>query len=110
MTERIINEYGFPFIDLQSRMNEIGLNTAHDFYNEHHLNIYGQRKVSDYLGRLTTETFSIVPMAQNENNTRRWKEAAACTYEYFTLAEQAIQVENEIWLDELANEWLFRQR
>lgn len=110
MTESIIKEYGFPFIDLQSRMDEIGLSTAHDFYNEHHLNIYGQKKVSDFLGKLTTEVFSIIPMAQSEKNMRRWQEAAACTYEYFALADQSIQAGNEIWLDELANEWLFRQR
>ena len=108
MTESIIGEYGFPFIDLQSRMEEINLDVTRDFYNEHHVNVYGQRKITEFFGRLTTQTLGVVPMAQSENNARRWQEAAENTRQYFVLAEQAIQDGNEIWLDETLDDWLFR--
>ncbi|MBR5225636.1 MAG: hypothetical protein IKV90_08245 [Clostridia bacterium] len=110
MTESIITEYGFPFIDLQTRMEEIGIDVTRDFYNEHHVNVRGQKKITEFFGALTTQTLGVVPMAQSEKNARRWEEAAENTQQYFALAEQALDSGSEIWLDELCDEWLFRNR
>ncbi len=110
MVKDVIGEYGYPFIDLQKRMDAIGIDVTRDFYNEHHVNVFGQRKITDYFGLLTRDTFGVEAMAQSEENARRWEEAAENTYQYFALAEQEIAAGNEIWLDETLDEWLFREK
>ena len=108
MVGGIIESCGYPFLNLQERMEEIGIDVRRDFYNSHHLNIYGREKVTDFLGSYTLDVLGVVPMAQSAQNAQRWQEAAACAKESFALVERAIADDNPIWLDELSDEWLFR--
>ncbi len=108
MVSGIVESRGYRFFDLQKDFDAIGLDVTRDFYNSHHLNVYGQRKVTDYFGRLTFDTLGVAPMPQTAENARAWTEAAACAQAFYTLADQAIQENNPIWIDELADEWLFR--
>lgn len=62
----IVQEYGFEYLDFERDFAMTGLDTAKDFYNLEHLNIYGQQKFTafftDYLKEhygLTTHTFSV---------------------------------------------------
>lgn len=105
----IVQERGYRFLDLQNSMQEIGIDVTRDFYNSHHLNIYGQQKVTDYFCDIALHTLCLTPMTQSEENQRSWQEAAACAREFHAIVDQAIQDGNPIWIDELADEWLFRQ-
>lgn len=45
----IIEERGYPFINTELLKEEIGLDMQKDFYNNGHLNLYGQHKYTDWL-------------------------------------------------------------
>lgn len=109
IVEDIVQSRGYAMVNLQDRMDEIGIDVTRDFYNTHHLNIYGQQKVTDFFGGLTLRTLGISPMPQRADNAQRWQEAADCTQEAYVLVEQAIRDGKAIWLDELCDEWLFRE-
>ena len=71
---KIVTEYGFPFLDLQKEMGVIGLDAPSDFYNAHHLNVYGQQKLTDYLGDLIINKQNLIPREQSAENMQHWKE------------------------------------
>lgn len=87
----IVQQYGYTFIDLQERKDDIGLNYPTDCYNSHHLNIYGQMKLTDYLGDLIINEFHITPMEQTEENKAHWEKCAEYAEAYAALADEAIQ-------------------
>lgn len=90
----LIELYGFEFINLQEHVENMNLDFIHDFYDAHHLNIYGQIKLSDYLGFLMSEEYRLTPMQQTSINKSRWDETVEYTNKYFTYADYCIQ--NEI--------------
>lgn len=53
----MIQEEGFDFLDLQDKVEEIGFNTATDFYNGRHANVRGSIKFTDYLARYLKDTY-----------------------------------------------------
>ena len=71
--ERIIQEYGFPFLNLERVTDEIGLDMTKDFYNENHLNIDGQRKVTEYLSQCLISEFGVAPRPQSAENQAGWE-------------------------------------
>lgn len=79
--ERIIQEYGFPFLNCERILDEIGIDPQEDFYNENHLNIYGQLKLTQFFARYLTDECGVVPRAQSEKQQARWRESA----EYYAL-------------------------
>lgn len=109
MVGEIVKEHGYRFFNLQDEFEAIGLDVTRDFYNSHHLNIYGQQKVTDYFGSMTINTLGITPMRQTAENALIWAQAAACAQEFYALSDQAIRSGTSLWLDELCDEWLFRQ-
>ena len=54
--EKIIKEYGFPYVNFETQKDEIGLSMIDDFYNNHHLNLYGQKKFTNYFGNYMVES------------------------------------------------------
>lgn len=108
IAREIIEEHGFQFLDLQEHSAEIGIDEKQDYYNMHHLNIYGQQKVTEYLGAYSMETLGVIPMQQSDKNKQQWEEAASCTEEFYNIVEQEIKNENAIWLNEFSDEWVFR--
>lgn len=45
----VIESRGFPVLKMQSRIDEIGLDLAHDFYDKNHTNIHGSLKYTEYV-------------------------------------------------------------
>lgn len=82
----ICKEYGFKTYDFTKEVNQIGLDVKNDFYNKGHLNVYGQRKMTDYFYDKV-----IKPMGIKSNldarNTKLWKENVEVyekTYKWIT--------------------------
>ena len=73
------------------------------------MNIWGQIKLTEYFGSLIEEQYGIKPMNQTEKVKAQWEECALYTQEYIDLAIQAFEENNDIWINELANPWLFRK-
>ena len=98
--EQIIRQYDYPFLDLQEKAEEIGIVFPSDFYNTHHLNIYGQQKMTRYLGDLITNEYHLRPMNQSEKNKASWEECVLYTEQYFAYAEQCYRDNRVIWISE----------
>lgn len=103
--EKIVNGYGYQLINFHDIKDEIGIDDNADFYNSHHLNVYGQTKMTSYLGRMLTETYHLVPREQNPENIERWEESAACTQLFFDMVKQAMETGTEIWFSESCEQW-----
>lgn len=88
--EEILNEHGYPLLNMQERMKEIGLFAVCDFYNTHHLNVYGQVTLTDYLGNKLVNEYGVVPVEQSEENLQKWEKCVMDTREYFEMAEALI--------------------
>ena len=48
----IIRSYGFEYYGLDDKFDEIGLEPHRDFYDTEHVNVYGQKKLTDYLSKM----------------------------------------------------------
>ena len=49
------DENQIPFLDLNERCKEIGINENLDFYNDAHLNVYGAEKTTDYIAKIIND-------------------------------------------------------
>lgn len=49
--------YGVPFLDLNRKYEEIGLDFSEDFYDPHHVNVLGADKVTKYLASYLKENY-----------------------------------------------------
>ena len=77
---KIVEEYGFPFLNMETLSDEIGIDPERDYYNRTHLNLYGQQKLTEYLARYIGEEVGLVPRVQNAEQTRAWEESS----DYYT--------------------------
>ena len=104
----IVAQYGYPLLDLQKETDAIGIDTSRDYYNTHHLNIYGQIKVTDYLGSKIINQYGLTPRNQSEDNKLEWELCAANTQEYIVMAKDAIESGTDILIHENAVQWKYR--
>ena len=74
--EKIVGEYGFPFLNMETLSDEIGIDPEQDYYNRTHLNLYGQQKLTEYLAHYLITEFDLVPGIQDAEQTRAWKESS----------------------------------
>lgn len=95
--QQIVREYGFDFLDLQKEKDLIGLDVQNDFYNSHHLNIYGQQKVTSYIGDWVMNKYQITPKEQSQANQAHWQECADLADQYFAYANEAILSGEELY-------------
>lgn len=96
--EQLVTDYGFEFLDLQKEFDSIGLDVSTDFYNPHHLNAFGQQKLTDYFGDLLINRYRITPRAQSPENQVLWLKSAAFADEYFTVAADMIARGDDFYL------------
>ncbi|WP_028044053.1 hypothetical protein [Candidatus Stoquefichus massiliensis] len=68
----LIKEYGYECIDMDDYVDEIGLNPEKDYYNPNHLNIYGQKKLTKYFGKLINERFQLSQTQHSESVKKRY--------------------------------------
>ncbi len=57
----IIEEYGFPYLDLQQMSEETGLDMETDFSDPSHLNIFGNEKITKFLYQYVKDQYGIAP-------------------------------------------------
>ena len=86
---RIIEEYGFEYLNLEKEFYQIGLEPE-DFYNEDHMNIYGQQKFTDYFGRILTEKYHVTKSEPKGKLLRDWEEAVFYSRRFYAYADAQI--------------------
>lgn len=103
---RIIQDYGFQFINLEQRYSEIGLVAQEDFYNEDHLNHRGQQKLTAYFGKILAEEYGVMETKLRDGQYRAWDQAALFSRRLYQVAEDRMTrglrgsiYENREWME-----------
>ena len=63
----IADEYGVNFVDFNNYYDEIGLDFSYDFADLGHLNHFGNRKFTEYLGDYLTENYDLPDRRNDES-------------------------------------------
>ena len=73
----IVAEYGFDYLNFERDVAQIGLDETQDFYNDDHLNVYGQQKFTAFLTDYLKEHYGLAPHTINEKQKEEWDACAA---------------------------------
>lgn len=95
--ESRVLESGYSFLNLEEHKEDMGLDVLQDYYNSEHLNIYGQRKLTSYLGSMIVEDFGVVPVHQSAENQSHWETCAAYYHHFYGYVHELITRQEELW-------------
>ena len=98
--EKIIKEYGFPYVNFETQKYEIGLSMMDDFYNNHHLNLYGQKKFTNYFGNYMVEHYDLKDSVHLEKVIKEWDKTAEDTEDCLEYVETMIEDKNRSIINE----------
>lgn len=107
----MIESYGYDFINLESMLDNIGLVPETDFYNNHHMNLYGQYKTTRFLCDLLVTEYGIAIREQSAQNRSNWEDCVQYQHLYYQMFDELFHSrepwEFGYWMQEEA--WLFEQ-
>ncbi len=106
---KIIESYGFEYRNLEYMGQEIGLDYRKDFYDDDHMNVYGQKKFTRYLSGLLVDEYGVQPRPQTEENLEKWAESVKYTQLWYAYYEKlrSNSMEGDLMLAEEA--WLISE-
>ena len=87
----MIRESGYPFYNMDGMTDEIGIVPEMDFYNNHHMNLYGQYKATRFLCDILTGDYGLVPRSQSAENRMNWDNCVEYSHLYYQLFEKEFQ-------------------
>ncbi len=87
----IVAEYGYDYLNFERDFTETGLDVNTDFYNTDHLNVYGQKKFTDYFINILIDKYGVTASELTEAQTAEWEEAAKYYDAYYKLNDEYIQ-------------------
>lgn len=91
----IIKEYGFDYLNFENDYEDIGLDFNKDFYNDDHMNIYGQQKFTRYLSKVLMDKYGVEKSELSESNKARWDTSAEYNNLYYEYCEN--QMNDEVF-------------
>lgn len=92
-----VQQRGYQFLNLENHQDTMGLEPTRDYYNSEHLNVYGQRKLTSYLGNLILNDFHVTPAAQTEENSHHWDTCVSYYHGFYDYANEKIKAGIEEW-------------
>lgn len=95
--KEIVESYGFDYHNFDENINEIGLDMENDYYDNDHLNIYGQIKMTEFLGNFFTKNYDISPSVLSDKAKNDWEKTVDYTYRYFGYVDEHIKKGWDIW-------------
>lgn len=72
----IIAEYGYDYINCEKDFEDTGIDISKDFYNAEHLNAYGQRHFTEYLGQIIRDRYLKADSDLDATQKERWDTSA----------------------------------
>lgn len=72
--KELIKQYGYECLDMDDYVDEIGIDPKMDYYNPNHLNIYGQKKLTKYLGNILNEKYKLSDGRRDEKVANRYNQ------------------------------------
>ncbi len=105
----LIESYGYSYINLEPASGEIGLDPVQDYYNDDHMNLYGQEKFTKYFGSILAEAYGIGPSKLSEKTRERWDRSLDYTKRLYVHFDRLYREKPEepAWLWE--NKWLIQE-
>lgn len=94
---QVLADYGYPLLNLEEKVPEIGLDFHKDFYNDEHLNIYGMEKMTAYFGSYLADEVLGDPIAQTQKNAAHWTQCATAFETYRAYAYDRTEKGIEAW-------------
>ena len=98
--EKIIKEYELHYVNFETQKDEIGLSMMDDFYNNHHLNLYGQKKFTNYFGNYMVEHYDLKDSVHLEKVIKEWDKTAEDTEDCLEYVETMIEDKNRSIINE----------
>ena len=90
----IVNEYGYDYLNFELNYEQTGLDETTDFYNLDHLNVYGQKKFTDYLTRYLIDSYGLKAREQSDAQKAKWQECADYYTAYYNYSDSLINSGN----------------
>lgn len=81
---------GYDFINMESMTTALGIVPETDFYNNAHVNLYGQYKLTRFLGRTLVEEYGLESREQSSENQQRWDTCVAYQKRFYALFEEKV--------------------
>ena len=82
-TRKILEEYGAEYLDLERDCSKLPLDLQNDFYNLDHLNVYGQKKFTEYLCEYMMENYGITAADLTDKQKAEWDESVKYYEAYY---------------------------
>ena len=100
----IVREYGYDFINYEKNYTETGIDFSKDFYNIDHLNVYGQRKFTDFFSKVIMDRYGIKKSNLSPELKKEWDTASDYYNAYYQYSDEVIKSGRITDLDEGAVE------
>lgn len=71
--KQMIDAYGFDYLNTNDYWAEINYDYSKDFYNEHHVNVFGAEKYTDFVANYVKLKYNL-PDRRNSSETKEWGE------------------------------------
>lgn len=92
----VIRSYGYEYIGLDEMFDEIGLDPDHDFYNPEHLNVYGQKKLTEYLGKRISDKLGGKRVPLSKSVREEWDTSVAYYDAFCQYADEVIREGDDV--------------
>ena len=88
---RIVEEYGYEYVNLDENCPEAGIKKPDDFYDSDHMMMSGQMKFTDFLAEYLTGRYHLEPSQLSEKQKQEWDECVKYTDAFYSYYEDRIK-------------------
>ena len=92
MAGDIVREYGFDYLNFEVGFAQTGLDETTDFYNQDHLNVYGQKKFTAYLTDYLMKNYGVKAEELSGGKKDEWQKSADYYEAYYTYSDSLIKL------------------
>lgn len=89
--EKLVQEKGYMYLNLERNSDEIGIDPYSDFYHSEHMNILGQIRTTEYLADWIISEYGLIPKEQSETVKQQWENSKAHIAAYMEIADEYMQ-------------------
>ena len=97
--EKTITDAGFDFLDCDKIHDQIGIVDDDDFYNEDHMNVFGNEKFTKYLSDYVVEKYDI-KTDHSEKTDKQWQKCVDYTNDAFDVLKERTLANEDLPYDE----------
>lgn len=99
----IVKSYGYDVIDFSKLTDKMKIDFANDYSDHAHMNSDGQRKFTEYFGKVLKDQYKIAYSSLSAKSTERWQKSAAYYREYYRYVTHLSKIGEIVPLEENSN-------